>query len=597
MLLVIIAAVVEMFSVGMVLPFVELINNRDAIAGNGWLAKAYKMSEMEDQASFIIAFAVFFGVVYVLRNFYLVLVAYVRHKFVYDAFYSLASRLLRGYLLIPYTFHLQRNSAELIRILKTDANHAITTILMPAVVIVTEVLVSGFLLLLLLFVNPIGTLTALISLIMFIGSIYFVLRNRFSTIGEILKTDAGKMLQWISQCVGGIQESKVLRRQGMFLDAFKRHCRSYADARISYSILGDIPKLLVEAVVVVCMMLLIVVLFTVNSGEGSALPFLAMFGVAAVRIMPSSVRCYNAMMDIRVGIPSLKTIADDFEIICTNGIDTASESIAPPKTTSVKQVFKDEIRLDGIDYTYEASKVPSLSSIDIVIKKGQSVGIVGQSGAGKSTLLGVMLGLLTPTGGKMTVDGRNIFENLRDWQRNIGYIPQSIYLLDDTIRANIAFGLLPDEIEEEKIHHVISLARLDNFIDALPDGLDTVVGERGIRLSGGQRQRIAIARALYHDPDVLILDEATASLDNKTEQEITQAINALRGNKTLIIVAHRLSTIHNCDLLVLLKSGHVVTQGTYDSLMTHPDFIEMANVDRQPQETVVSARKDSDRDE
>ena len=321
---------------------------------------------------------------------------------------------------------------------------------------------------------------------------------------------------------------------------------------------------------------MIAVLYLSGPDYGDTVPFLAMFAVDAVRIMPSAIRCYNAIMEVRAGVPSLGAVEEDYMLFRGLGTDMTQLDIPAKNKSDPTMPFSNAIELKGLEFKYGGAANAALNGLSMHVKKGEAVGIVGPSGAGKSTLLSIILGLLPPTSGSILIDGRAAGDDIKSWQRRIGYIPQSIYLLDDTIVKNVAFGIPKNEIDMDKFWQAVRLAQLEEFITSLPAGENTMVGERGVRISGGQRQRIAIARALYHEPEILVLDEATAALDNETERQITAAINELMGVRTIIIVAHRLSTVANCDRLIFLENGEVAAEGTYEELLKNERFSEIA---------------------
>jgi len=335
-----------------------------------------------------------------------------------------------------------------------------------------------------------------------------------------------------------------------------------------------------EFIAVGGLLLIVLIMVFIGSDMAALIPTLALFGAAFLRLRATISQIVNGMTLVRYSIAAVDPIFDDLKLL--QGVVSLpsapdASGLAPQETTALR--LKHTIRLDGVTYAYPNTETPAICDIDLTIMKGTSVAFVGKTGSGKTTLVNVLLGLLKPQRGCITVDGKDIHSNLRGWQANIGYIPQTIFLLDDTIRCNIALGLRDEEIDEKKIWTTIRAAQLENFVRSLEDGVETVVGERGVRLSGGQRQRIGLARALYHNPEVLIMDEATSSLDNHTESLVMDALEDLKEERTFIMIAHRLSTVRNCDRLYFMKDGRIEAVGTYDELsLKHPDFRRMAEV-------------------
>jgi ATP-binding cassette subfamily C protein len=380
------------------------------------------------------------------------------------------------------------------------------------------------------------------------------------------------ILQSLQQSLGGLKEVKAMGHERFFYESFSKLQESLAEIRHRYGTLGDVPRLVVETIFV-CGLFLVVLLVTLRGRAGEDIvPLLGLYAYGGFRLIPSMNRVLMHLGRIRFGSAAIGHLYQDLMLFGQHPVDRTDAQGGDAV------LFTESLVLGRVSYTYEGSESPALQGIDLVVRRGETVGIIGPTGAGKSTLINIILGLLTPSSGRVTVDGRDIFKELRLWQRSIGYVPQEIYLTDDSLRRNIAFGLRDEEIDGGRVEVASRMAQLEDFIGSLPEGLDTIVGERGVRLSGGQRQRVAIARALYREPELLIFDEATSNLDQQTEHEVIRAIEALRGKKSLIIVAHRLSTIGPCDRLVFLRGGQVHASGTYDELFQgNAEFREMAS--------------------
>ena len=454
------------------------------------------------------------------------------------------------------TFHLHRNSAQLIRNVYGEVNQ-FAGVISSTLTILTEDLVLLGISILLLLTEPMG---ALIVVLVLGGAAWWFqhsTRTRVTRWGKVRQYHDGLRIQHLQQGLGGAKEVKLLGRESDFLEQYSIHSIQSARMLQLQNFLQQLPRLWLELLAVIGLALLVLSMLGREQITTSIVPMLGLFAAAAFRLMPSIGRVLGAIQTLRYGLSVIDTLHKEFQL---NAPDPSSSQIK--NTAHLNLFFKKEIRLSSIRYTYPGATDPAINSISITIRKGESVGFIGPSGSGKSTLMDVILGLLSPNVGQILVDGQDIQKNLRAWQDQIGYVPQTIYLTDDTLRRNVAFGLPNEQIDDTAVQRAIEDAQLEEFIASLPDGLETMVGERGIRLSGGQRQRIGIARALYHDPPILILDEATSALDSATEQSVMASISALQGKKTILIVAHRLTTVEHCDNLYRLEQGKVATEAT-----------------------------------
>ena len=532
----------ELLGVAVFQPFVNIIMMPDSIQENPYLARIYQMFGCSTTESFLTVVALGIIVIYVVKNVYLWVEQDLILKFTYGVQQKLSTRLLTTYLAEPYTFHLNKNIAELQRSMQEDTT-MFTQVLMHTLQLIAEVVVCVVLGVYLFSVS--NSITVVIVGLLILCVILFTkLTKRFTEeLGKQGQIYKGKLYQWVNQSLGGVKEVKVLNREEFFTSSYKKYYRLYIKGVRINRLLSITPKYMVEAV---CMTgLLIAIIIKLNFGHGELenfIPQLATFAVAAFRLLPSVGRINEHVNNILYAVPSVDLIYGDLK-----GIEDYQEEKGEEEGREWN--FERAISAKHVTYAYPNTDTNVLEDANCVIPKGKTVAFIGSSGAGKTTMADIILGLLVPQRGKILVDDIDVFKNLTMWHHQIGYIPQVIYLSDDTIRNNIAFGIHEDQINEEAVKIALKKAQLAEFVDTLPDGLDTIVGDRGVRLSGGQRQRIGIARALYHDPEILVLDEATSALDNETETAVMEAIESLQGSKTMIIIAHRLTTIQNADII------------------------------------------------
>ena len=570
--LILMGTVMELLGIGAILPLITLFSVPDPLEASSFLNGLYAWINPKSQDQF--AAWVLIGVIglYFIKNVYLFFLMRFQAQFASVNNYQWASRLFRGYLYNPYLFHLKYNSAELLRNINLVRN-TIQLVFLPVMIFFTEATLVVAIFILFVWIDPFSALVVLGGLGILGGSYYRLVRDKMNAMGERIKLHDGKAIQQLYQGLSSIKEVKILGREEFFDKAFSKHLWSYTHANYINQVISNSPRYYNETIMV--MLVLGTMSFYLFSGEnlGTILVAFTLYIVAVIRIIPSANRITWAVTCLQVGIPSLEEVYSHLKFsrkYAANVIEKKSLN---------KMIFEREIKLRNISYEYSGSSKPSLKSVFLTIPKKSWVGIVGPSGSGKTTLSDVIIGLLNPLSGEVLVDGKDIHGSLFSWQQQIGYVPQSIYLIDDSIRNNVAFGLSQNNIEEKKIWKALNLAQLDGFVRELPNGLNTIVGENGTRLSGGQKQRIGIARALCHDPQVLVLDEATSALDNKTERDFMKAIENLSGKKTIISVAHRLTSIKSCSTIFFLDNGHLSNSGTYESLLEKsPKFREMVQL-------------------
>lgn len=562
LLLMLVGALLETFVVGIIYPFISILKRPEVIHEHKVLHWIYEILSMGSTKGFVIWAAVGLILVYLFKNSYLVFLTYIQSRFIYNKQAIFSRRLFTCYLYKPYTFHLQRNTAELIYKINTSVSTLFSKLLFFSLMFVIEIMTTAFILGILILMKPLPTILTGGILVVTIFAFHRIFRKKMGELGKIRQLHGEQMIKWVNQGLGGIKEVKTLGKEDFFIKEYEKNSFLYVGAERLSQVINQLPRSFLETMCIVGMLLVMVLTIGRNGEFQTIIPTLSLFAVAAFRILPSMGRIFNAATQIRYYSYSLDVVINDMILLDeTVNLKTSSEHI-PDKVIH----FDKSIELKDVYYRYPNAKGLVLNGISLTIPKFHSIGFVGPSGAGKTTIIDIITGLLIPTKGEVLVDGKKIKDDMSSWQRLIGYIPQNIYLLDDTIRHNIAFGLPNEKIDEAQVWSVLASAQLEKFVKSLPEGLDTFIGERGIRLSGGQRQRVGIARALYNNPNVLIMDEGTASLDNETECEIMQAMDFLSGKKTVIIIAHRLSTVKNCDLLYFIKHGKVLDYGTYDEL-------------------------------
>jgi ABC-type multidrug transport system fused ATPase/permease subunit len=464
---------------------------------------------------------------------------------------NLSSQLLARYLYWPYESHLLKNSSELVRN-AVSVPISITTSLLSISLIVTETLLVGFATLLLVAYQPVITLCAIGLLGTTVGSLYFVFQKRLSALGKNTNSEAVETMKWVNQSLGGIKEIRIAGCEDYFHKRYMTHFREFSRLTLLTQFIVQAPRLFMELLAIGSMIVLAVILLIYGDTQ-DVLPTMALFGAASLRLIPSANRIWNSIAILKSNITYVDTYKKTM----------SSPAHAPLRQHSASRLTINQcIEISNLNYSYQESTKPALDQITISIKSCTTVGIAGRSGAGKSTLLDILLGLHTADTGDVSVDGTSIWDDLTSWRSMIGYVPQQIFLLDDSLRRNIALGEEDDKINDAKVLAALKKASLLEFVEALPNKLDTQLGERGARLSGGQRQRIGIARALYRDPSVLFLDEATSALDHETERAISDTLQSLHGQITIVIIAHHTETMRLCDYIHVLEKGVLMTGGT-----------------------------------
>lgn len=554
-MLMIVGAFLQTAGVGMLVQAVNVIIDADALQNSKTVAAMYRMSGSKSYESFSIAVMILLIIIFAVKNIFLYVQQKLTFAFVYTNQFRTSERMMCSYLRRGYEFYLSADTAAVQRNITSDVNNMYAMIL-AMLQLMSDGVVSLFVVSYCLMTNGAMTITFTIVMALLMLLVKVVLKPVMHRAGEENREYYSGLFKWISQTVQGIKEVKVNGKEQYFVQEYKECGKGYVNAVQKYSLYNNIPKLLMEAVCVAAMMGYMIVRVAAGASAENMLDSFATLAAAAFVLLPCVNRINQQMNQIAYCEPCFMGVSDNLQ----DEIDEGRVDMSFASKDVQKLPVTKSIELKDITYSYPNREKLIFDHADMTIPVGKAVGIVGTTGAGKSTIVDILLGLLEVRSGTIYADGRDVRENYRGWLKNIGYIPQMIFMLDGTIRSNVAFGVPKDEIDEDRLWEVLREAQLDEFVRTLPEGVDTGIGERGIQLSGGQRQRIGIARALYHDPEVLVLDEATSALDNDTEAAVMDSINRLHGRKTLIIIAHRLQTIEKCDLVYRIENAKAVIE-------------------------------------
>lgn len=547
-------AFLETASISLIIPVMTLVLSPDAVEKNEMMAAVYKGLHMTDPRQFTVFVMAAMVAAFICKNLFLFLLQKMMYRFVYKNQFETQEKMLRSFVKRDYEFYLNIETSTIQRIIAADVVNAYLMIL-SLLQIISECIVFFMLAVALLVVDFKMTLVIAGLLIVTLVVIKEVIRPIMYRTGKENQDYSSLIYQWLSQTVGGMKEIKVIGKENYFIREYSERGAHYVAAMERLSLFSNAPKLLIETVCIAGMVAYMLAVVMSGKDLTEMMPALSAFAMAAVRLMPSASRINNQLTQLAYYEPFFMNVSDN--LLEETSAENTDLSYAQE---AEKLPVKKEICLEGITYAYPGTETLIFDRADMRIPVGYSVGIVGGSGSGKTTIVDILLGLLKVREGTIRADGVDIMTHYRGWLKNVGYIPQMIFLLDDDIRKNVAFGIPEEEIDEEKLWYALQEAQLDTFVKTLPEGIHTGIGERGIRLSGGQRQRIGIARALYHDPEVLILDEATSALDNDTEAAIMESINRFQGKKTLVIIAHRLQTIEKCDMVYRVENGKITKE-------------------------------------
>lgn len=552
-----IGGVLESLGISMIVPIVTVVMDPEAVQESELLSSVYEAVGMQSNTEFAMFSLLAFVGMTVIKNVYLFFQQKMQLRFVYTNQFATSRRMMINFMQRPYEYYLNADTSVIQRNITSDVNNMYGLIL-SCLQLFSECIVFACLVVsLLLFSDPMMIVMVAALMIVLLFVIKKVLKPIMIRAGQDNQDFYSGLYKWIEQSVMGIKEIKIGCKENYFINEYAKCGEGYVNSVQKYNLFNATPRLLIETVCIAGMVGYFVLIIGQGAQIKDLLPQLSALAVAAMRLLPSANRINNYQISISYFEPFFMGVSDNLQEEIHDGTVTYDPEAYRKKQNVEKLPVKKEIRLEDITYKYPNTETWIFDHADMEIPIGASVGIVGVTGAGKTTIVDILLGLLQMESGRILADGVDVGENYAGWLKNIGYIPQTIFMIDDSIRKNVAFGVPEEEIDDKKVWRALEEAALDDFVKSLPDGMETGIGERGIRISGGQRQRISIARALYEDPEVLVLDEATSALDNETEAAIMDSINRLHGRKTLVIIAHRLQTIEKCDMVYRVQAGKI----------------------------------------
>ena len=580
--LMVVASLIDVLGVSSILPFMAVVGNPELIQTNPSLHKIFTVLKFESTNTFLVGLGAAALVIMVFSNAVSLASSSAILWFSYNLGHSLSTQILSNYVQKPYAYFLERNSSNLVLNCTDDVARVINGMTVPLLQAIAKVIIAISILLLVMWVDP--WLAVLLGAV--IGTVYAVvflnIRQKVTNLGRATKDANRQRFRLATEILNGIKELKILGQDGAYQERFADYSALYARNQWMNATVSQVPRYAIESIAFGSVILLVMYLLATHQDFKEALPLMALYAFTAYRLLPAFQQIFASATAVRFNMPSLEAVEDKLKTVVRTPVPETKPIVQAKSMLLVNEKvgpFQQEIVLENLVFQYGNAATPLLNDLNLTIQRNTTVAIVGSSGGGKTTIVDIILGLLEPQDGTVLVDGIPITaSNVTTWQKHLGYVPQHIYVADDTVAANIAFGVAPRDLDIDRVEHAARSANLHEFVvGELPDGYRTMVGERGVRLSGGQRQRIGIARALYSDPDVLILDEATSALDSLTEDAVTEAIRGIFNQKTIIMIAHRLRTVQQADIIYLLENGSIADQGTYAELLDKNDvFRRMA---------------------
>lgn len=554
-----VGAFLELLGIGLIIPFIALMQNPDSLNNSQIYKTVVEFSGISDSRSLLTALGIAIIFLFVFKGWFRYLVQKNLVRFGWNVQTALREQLLGVYQQQAYTFHMARNSATLINILQGHIGQFVKGFLLASIRLTGEILTLSIMLVFLAYNFLVPTLVVMLLFAGMIALYDRLVRKRVENIGALNARVGADMIKAINQSISGFKEIRIFGVERYFFERYVNSARAMANASVELTALQILPRFLIESTMVGFIVILALVILWTANGEGAVFTTLGVFAVAGLRILPSASQIIEAIGSLR----HAKRYIEDIERDLRSGQDMKIDAALAGDSSERRQSDFQDLVVSDLTYRYPDTDFDVIDGINFTLTRGQVIGIVGPSGAGKTTVVNVILGLLAPTRGDVRINGVSMDENIRLWQSKLAYIPQTTLLIDDSLKRNIALGQSDEVIDEKKLERAIRLAQLEAVVKTLPQGLDTNIAEEGARLSGGQRQRVALARAFYYDRELIVMDEATSALDNVTEREIVEAIESIRGNTTLIVIAHRLSTVRNCDYLIKLDKGRIVSTGSY----------------------------------
>jgi len=581
--LMVLAGLVDALGISSVLPFMAVVGNPELIQTNPWMYHLFTALQFASTNTFLVGLGSAALVIMVLSNVVSLASASAILWFSYNLGHSFSTQILSNYVRQPYAYFLEHNSSNLVLNCTDDVTRVTNNVVVPLLQALAKVIIATCLLLLVIWVDPwlavlFGTVVGTVYVVIFLN-----IRHKVTNLGRASKEAQKERFRLATEILHGIKELKILGQDEAYQDRFAKYSALFARNQWASTTLSQVPRYAIESIAFGSVILLVLYLLATHQDFKDAIPLMALYAFTAYRLLPAFQQIFGSATTIRFNLASLESVEEKLKkIVRAPGPEAQPIVEVEPMLPANEDIgpLQQEIVLENLVFQYSNAATPLLNDLNLTIQRNTTVAIVGSSGGGKTTIVDIILGLLEPQGGSLLVDGTPVTSgNVTSWQKHLGYVPQHIYLSDDTLAANIAFGVDPKHWNIDRVECAAQIANLHEFVvGELPDGYGTMVGEHGVRLSGGQRQRIGIARALYSDPDILILDEATSALDSLTEDAVTEALRTIFHQKTIIMIAHRLRTVQQADIIYLLENGSLADQGTYAELLDRSDvFRRMAS--------------------